>query len=61
MSNKLNEKNSIISLDFLKVFDRVDCNFVFSSLQKFGYGGKFNHIIKVAFTNTQSKIKINAS
>ena len=61
MSNKLNEKNSLISLDFLKVFDRVDCNFVFSSLQKFGYGDKFNHIIKVTFTNTQSKIKINAS
>ena len=25
-------------LDFLKTFDRVDWDFIFSSLQKFGYG-----------------------
>ena len=48
----------MISLDFLKVFDRVDWDFVVSALQKFGYKDKFIHIIKVAFTIIQSKSKI---
>ena len=32
---------------------------VFPALQKFEYGDKFIHMMKVAFTNIQSKIKIN--
>ena len=43
----------------MKVFGRVDWDFVFSVLQKFGYGEKFICMIKVAYTNIQSKIKIN--
>ena len=49
-SNKLNKNLLVISL-------RVD--FIFSALRKFGYGGKFIHMIKVAYTNIESKIKIN--
>ena len=49
MSNKLK-----------KTLDRVDWDFVFSALQKLGYGDKFIHMIKVAFTKIQSKIKINS-
>ena len=30
-----------------------------SDLQKFGYGVEFIHMIKVVYTNIQSKIKIN--
>ena len=32
---------------------------VCSALQKFGYGEKFMHMIKVAVTKIHSKIKIN--
>ena len=37
----------------------MDWDFVFSVLQKFGYGEKFICMIKVAYTNIQSKIKMN--
>ena len=36
---------SAISLDFLKTFDRVDRDFIFSALHMFGYRNKFFHII----------------
>ena len=36
----------------------MDWDFISSDLQKFGYGEKFIRIIKVAYTNIQSKIKI---
>ena len=59
MSNKLNKNLCVISLNFLKAFDRVDWNLIFSALQKFRYGNNFIYIIKVAYTNIQSRIKIN--
>ena len=37
----------------------MDWDFVFSVLQKFGYEAKLICMIKVAYTNIQSKIKIN--
>ena len=43
----------------LKVFGRVDCHLISSDLQMFGYGVRFIRMIKVAFTNIKSKIKIN--
>ena len=42
-----------------KVFGRVDWDLISSDLQKVGYEVKFIHMIKVAYTNIQSKIKIN--
>ena len=59
LSNKLNEKLSVISLDFLKVFDRLDFDFIFLTLKKFWYGNKFINLTKVCYNNIQSKIKIN--
>ena len=59
MSNTLKKYLAVISLDFLKAFDRVDWVFVFSVLYKFGYRNKFILMIQVAYTNIQSKIKIN--
>ena len=43
----------------VKISGRVDCLFVFSTLEKFEYGDKFIHMIKVASTSVQSKIKKN--
>ena len=59
MPNKLNKNLSVISLDSLKTFARVGRDFVFFALQKLGYGDKFIHMMKFAFTNIQSKIEIN--
>ena len=59
VSNKLNKNLSVISLDFLKAFDRLDWDFIFLALEKFVYGKNFIHIIKVCYNNIQSKIKIN--
>ena len=59
VSNKLNKNLSVISLDFFKAFDRLDLNFIFSALEKFGYGQKFKQMIKICYNNIQSKIKIN--
>ena len=58
VSNKLNKNLSVISLDFLKAFDRLDWDFIFLALEKFVYGKNFIHI-KVCYNNIQSKIKIN--
>ena len=59
MSNILKKQLAVVSLDFAKAFDRVDWDFIFSVVHKFGYGNKFIHMIQVAYNNTQSKIKIN--
>ena len=37
----------------------MDWDFISSDLQKFGYGVKFIRMIKVAYTDIQSEIKIN--
>ena len=59
VSNKLNKNLSVISLDFLKAFDRLGWDFIYLALEKFGYGENFIHLIKVCYNNIQSKIKIN--
>ena len=59
MSNKLNKNLSVILLDFLKAFDRLDWNFISNTLEKFGYGKNFMHLTKIGYNNIESKIKIN--
>ena len=55
-----NNKNlSVMSLDYLKAFSRLDRGFIFMTLEKFGYGENFRHLIKICYNNIQSKIKIN--
>ena len=54
-SNELNKNLSIISLDFLKVIDRLDLNFIFLALEKFGYGQKFIQMIKSVITISNLK------
>ena len=46
-------------INWIKSFEILGWDFVFSALQKFGYGDNFTHMIKVAFTKIQSKIKTN--
>ena len=50
VSNKLNQNIA-----------RVEWDFNFSALRKFGYGDKStHHMVKEVYTNIQSKIKINS-
>ena len=56
VSNNLQKK---LLCNIVKVIGRVDWDFVFSVLQMLGYRAKFICMIKVAYTNIQSKIKIN--
>ena len=53
ITDESNELNKTLSI---KILLRVD--FIFSALHKFGYGDKFIHIIKVAYINIESEIKI---
>ena len=49
-------------INWIKIFChilRVDWDFNFSALHKFGYGDKFIHMVKDGYTNIQCKIKIN--
>ena len=59
ISNILNKNLSVISLDFLKAFDRLEWNFIFQALEKSGYGKKFLHLIRICYSDIQSKVKIN--
>ena len=59
VSIKLNKNLSVISLDFLKAFDRLDSDFIFMALEKFGNDENFRHLIKICYSKIQSKIKIN--
>ena len=59
LSNSLNKQLAVISLGFLKAFDKVNWDFIFSALHKFGYENKFIHMIQFTYINIQSKIKIN--
>ena len=45
---------------FYMICDTIDApKSLISVLQKFGYGGRFIPMTEVAFSNIQSKIKIN--
>ena len=47
-------------VDWIKSFCNIlGVDSIFSAFRKFGYGDKFIHIIKVAYTNIEWKIKIN--
>ena len=51
------EENSdgiLFAADTKKAFDSVDHNFIFATLNKFGYGSDFIQWIKTLFKNSQS-------
>ena len=55
----LNKNLYVASLNFLNCFDKIDQDFVFFALQKFGQGDKFIQVFKVTFPNIRSNIKLN--
>ena len=57
-----NEKKlpaSLISIDQIKAFDRVNWTFLFNILKKFGYGTTFINSIKTIYNNIKSRTKVN--
>ena len=52
---------SIITLDQEKAFDRVDRNFLFKALKKFGYGTKIISFIEAIYNNIVAQIKLNGN
>lgn len=58
-ANKNNLEASIISLDQEKAFDRVDWNFLFQTLKKFGYGENLITHVKAMYNQIVSQVKVN--
>ena len=50
---------AMIELDQEKAFGRVDCNFLFKTLQHFGYGPEIIQKIKTVYRNIERQVKIN--
>ena len=58
------EENSdgiLFAADIEKAFDSVDHNFIFASLNKFGFGSDFIQWIKTLFKNSQSCVMNNGN
>lgn len=49
----------VISLDFEKAFDRVEHVFLFSVLEKFGFGESFIKWIRILYKDTLTEVKCN--
>uniref|UniRef100_A0A3P9KLZ3 Reverse transcriptase domain-containing protein n=1 Tax=Oryzias latipes TaxID=8090 RepID=A0A3P9KLZ3_ORYLA len=48
----------MLFLDFFKAFDTVEHNFLYRSLQKFGFGDYFCKVIKTLYNNATCSIKL---
>uniref|UniRef100_A0A673NCB7 Reverse transcriptase domain-containing protein n=1 Tax=Sinocyclocheilus rhinocerous TaxID=307959 RepID=A0A673NCB7_9TELE len=58
--SSLQQENTIIvTLDAEKAFDRVNWNFVFTTLQKFGFGESFINWIKILYTTPSATVTTN--
>uniref|UniRef100_A0A3Q2CLN8 Reverse transcriptase domain-containing protein n=1 Tax=Cyprinodon variegatus TaxID=28743 RepID=A0A3Q2CLN8_CYPVA len=49
----------LFSVDFSKAFDRVEHNFLWAVLNKFGFGQLFINRLQLLYANTESKVKCN--
>lgn len=56
-----NLEGYIVKIDQQKAFDRVSHKYLFSVLQKFGFGGKFINWVKLLYTEIYSCVKSNGN
>ena len=59
-ANETNTPLALISVDQLKAFDRVSHDFLFKTLDKFGFGPDFQQWIKTLYTEVTSSVKVNS-
>ena len=45
--------------DFQKAYDTVDRNFLFSVMQRLGFGGRFLSVVRLLLTGTASRARVN--
>lgn len=57
-SDLISEDSFILLLDFYKAFDTIEHQFIFLSLEKFGFGDFFSKAIKTIYANGNSSIKL---
>jgi len=60
-ANHENIPLAIVSLDQEKAFDRIHHDYLFKTLERFGFGEYFISCIKTLYTNVYSLLKINNS
>ncbi|PJE77613.1 hypothetical protein CI610_03460 [invertebrate metagenome] len=58
-SEKFNIDSCLLFLDFTKAFDTIEWDFMFSCLDKFGFGRSFIKWVKVLYTNIKGCVKNN--
>lgn len=58
-ANKNNLKASLISLDQMKAFDRVEWPFLIKTLQKMNFGNNFISHIELLYNSIYSRVKVN--
>ena len=58
-SNKNNLTSSIIFIDYMKAFDRVEWEWTIKCLDRFNFGAKFQSWIKMIFKNAKTSIMTN--
>ena len=61
MIDKTDEPGILVTLDQEKAFDRVDHDFLMSTLAKFGFGPSFCHWVNFFYTDVFSRIICNGN
>lgn len=57
--NKPKNNTIIVSLDAEKAFDKVNWNFLFAALEKFGFGKSFIHWIRTLYSTPKASVITN--
>ena len=57
-SDLISEDSFILFLDFYKAFDTIEHQFIFLSLEKFGFGHFFRKAVQTLYVNGNSSIKL---
>lgn len=57
--NYTDTREVIISLDAQKAFDRVEYNYLFAALKRFGFGQKFCSWVNLLYSNPQASVRTN--